>query len=161
MPRKVKERRRDVPEKDHVARYCNPQSVIRDPETGRVIGLFPDAFELRPKLKETYLSTHWMEYFDADNCDRQFKECLSALRVKHKNVKPSGVSARMSVGAVIAAGRQQALAIRVRDRSEASDPGYSGIYGQPLDNSDRQFLTMLSENCCVEIREIKEIDELT
>lgn len=160
MAKKTKQERRDVPPTDHVARYCNPQSVIRDPESGVIIGLFPDAFELRTRVEETYLSTHWMEYFDTNDGSKQFKRALAALRAKHKNVRPTGVSARMNVGAVIATGLQRSLTIRVRDRSSPNAPGYSGIYGQPLDNGDRQFLTMLAENCCAELREVQEIDNL-
>ena len=53
----------------------NPQRVIRDPKTQAITGLFPQAFELRPKIKETYLSTHWMEFFAAV-VDAQFKKFL-------------------------------------------------------------------------------------
>ena len=70
-------RRPDVPHADHIARYCNPQRVIRNPVTRAVEGVFPQAFELRQKLNEQYLSTHWMEYFSTD-IDAQFQGVVKA-----------------------------------------------------------------------------------
>jgi hypothetical protein len=152
-------RRQDVPNSDHVARYCNPQRVIRDPKTQAIRGLFPQAFELRQKIKETYLSVHWMESFAA-GVDAQFKKVVAALRKKHPNVKTFGAFARLNAGLVVQAGAARKLSIRIRDRSSRSDPGYSGIFGMPLDNSDLEFLALLANECCLQVRGVSVIDAL-
>ena len=59
-------------------------------------------FELRPEIKETYLSTHWMEYFTAV-VDAQFKEVVAALRKKHPKVRQLGAFARLNAGLVVQA----------------------------------------------------------
>jgi hypothetical protein len=160
MPKPPAQRRRpDVPNSDHVARYCNPQRVIRDPITKAITGLFPQAFELRQEIKETYLSTHWMESFAAV-VDTQFKKVVAALRKKHPNVRPLGAFARLNAGRVLQAGAARNLSIRIRDRSSSNDPGYSGIYGMPLDNSDLEFLALLAKECCLEVRGVAHIDAL-
>jgi hypothetical protein len=133
--------------------------VIRDPKTRAITGLVPQAFELRQKINETYLSTHWMESFAAV-VDAQFKRVIAALRKKHTNGRPLGAFARLNVGLVVQAGAARKLAIRIRDRSSSNDPGYSGIYGMPLDNSDLEFLALLANECCLQVRGVSDIDAL-
>jgi hypothetical protein len=156
MPRAPNQRRReDVPNRDHIARYCNPQRVIHDPRTQAITGVFPQAFELR--FGETYLSTHWMESFGV-NVDIQFRAVVAALRRKHPNVKPKGAFARLNAGLVVEAGAARGHPIRVRDRSSPKDPGYAGVVGIPLDNSDLELLALFASECCIEIRGTDDID---
>lgn len=150
-----KPRRKDVPPEDHVARYCNPQRVIRDPNTNVIIGVFPQAFKLRPKIKEKYLSSHWMESFSPD-VDTQFQEVAAALG-KKLTIEPKAAIARLNVGYVIQAGEKKNHSIRIRDQSKPNDPGYSGIYGMPLDNSDAIFLDLLATECCIEVRSVSDM----
>jgi hypothetical protein len=160
MSKTNKQRRsQDVPPKDHIARYCNPQRVIRDLETNDIIGVRPQAFELRPKIKEKYLSIYWMEAL-ATEIHKQFKRVVESLRKKHPNVKPDGAFARLNAGLVLQAGQVRKLPIRILNRSTKHDPGYSGIYGMPLDNSDLQFLALLAYECCIEVRGVVAIDAL-
>jgi hypothetical protein len=155
---KPKQRRRaDVPHCDHVARHCNPQRVIRHPVTKAIEGVFPQAFELRVQKAEQYLSTHWVECFSAE-VDAQFRGVVQALRAK-RDVVPNSAIARLNAGSVIIAGQARGHPIRIRDRSSADDPGYSGIYGTPRDNSDAEFLALLASECCVQVRGVREIDE--
>ena len=150
--------RRDVPPTDHVARYCNPQRVKRDPKTRTVIGIFPQAFELRSRMTppETYLSTYWMEVFSHILSD-QYRGVHATLR-KKLGLAPLGVFARLNVGAILAAAAQRSLPVRVRDRSSSDDPGYSGIYNMPLDNRDVEFLALLAEECCIDACVVCEIE---
>jgi hypothetical protein len=144
-----------VPETDHIARYCNPQRVIRHPITDEVEGVYPQAFELRPKIKETYLSTDWMECpkLSAGDVDDQFRAVIAAVRRRLK-VKDSAALARLNVGRVLEAGLRRGLSIRVFCRSKRDDPGYTGVYGMPPDNSDTVFLAQLANECCVEVRAV-------
>jgi hypothetical protein len=153
----AKQKRRDVPGADHLARHCNSQRVIRDLITREIKGVWPEAFELRVTLNETYLSTHWMEYFLRDDIDKQFKEVVKALR-KKREVKANSAVARLKAGPVVDAGTARGHSIRIRDRSSQSNPGYAGIEGMPSDNADRELLAMLANECCVQVRGVHEID---
>lgn len=157
MSKATKQRRReDVPITDHVARYCNPQRVIRDPNTHAVTGVFPQAFALRPEKKELYLSTHWMESF-AEDVDAQFQAVVTTLCDKLNIVRPEAAVARLNAGCIVQEGAMRRLSIRIRDRSNRNDPGYSGIYGMPRDNSDVEFLALLANECCIEVRGVAEV----
>jgi len=161
MAKAAKRQRRDVPSDHHVARYCNPQRVVRDPETEAIIGVFPEAFALRTDKQESYLSTNWMEAFGVDiNIDAQFRAVLIALRKKDFAARPTGAFARLNAGRVVAAGIERGHAIRVRDRSSPRNPGYAEISGTPLDNSDRELLALFADDCCLEIRGVADIDAL-
>ncbi len=161
MSKAGKQQRRDVPSGDHVARYCNPQLVMLNPETGAIIGVFPEAFALRTHMRESYLSTHWMEAFGVDlHIDAQFQAVVAALRMKHRGVKSDGAFVRLNAGRVVAAGIHRGHRVRIRDRSSPEDPGYSEISGTPLDNSDRELLARFANDCCIEIRGVAEIDAL-
>ena len=141
--RKPKQARRpDVPHADHVARHCNPQRVIRHPVTRQVQGVWPEAFELRVTKNEEYLSVHWMEYFSPDIAP-QFLEVVKALR-KKRDLVPNSAIARLNAGLIVGAGSLRGHSLRIRDRSSTSDPGYSGIYGMPRDNSDAELLSLLA-----------------
>ena len=158
MPRgKPKQvRRPDVPHADHVARHCNPQRVIRYPITGEVQGVFPEAFELRIKMNEEYLSAHWMEYFSPDIA-AQFLEVVKALR-KKRDVVPNSAIARLNAGLIVRAGSLRGHSLRIRDCSSTSDPGYSGIFGLPRDNSDAELLALLATECCIQVRVVRDIE---
>ena len=150
------ERRPDVPNKDHVARYCSPKLVKRDPETRSVIGVFPEAFEL--KVNEEYLSTRWIEFFREEENSGQFKMALEAFRKTFQGVKPNGAFAKLHVGSILEAGKKQKCDIRVQDRSSLSNLGYAGIFGMPSQNSDALLLQLLATECCIETCQINDID---
>jgi hypothetical protein len=149
-----------VPKTDHVARYCNVQRVIRDPITNKITGVRPQAFELRQKDKETYLSTYWMEFpceNASTNVDAQFRAVVTALRRKHPNVRPEAAFARLNVDRVVQAALVRQLPIRILCLPKRNDPGYTGIYGMPRDNSDSIFLAQLANECCIEVRGVAEL----
>ena len=149
-------RRDDVPNADHIARYCNHQRVIRDPLSDEIVGIYPQAFELREKLKdkspETYLSASWLEFFRRDaGLDHQFKAALTALRAKHSGVKLRAAFARLNVGRILEIGAERGHNLRVRDRSTSSDPGYASIDNTPLNNSDIELLAVLSPDLALKL----------
>jgi hypothetical protein len=161
-------RRDDVPNADHVARYCNHQRVIRDPLTDEIKGVYPQAFALREKIRdkgpETYLSASWLEFFGRDaGLDHQFKAALTALSAKHSGVKKQsgvklrGAFARLNVGRILEVGTERGHKLRVRNRSTSSDPGYASIDNTPLNNSDMELLAAFARSC-IEVVEIAQID---
>jgi hypothetical protein len=96
-----------------------------------------------------------MEYFSAD-VDHQFQEVVKALREK-RDVVPNSALARLNVGLILKAGLLRGHSLRIRDRSSTSDPGYSGIYGMPRDNSDAELLALLATECCIQVRVVRDI----
>lgn len=55
----------NLPKEDHVVRYAPFQRLHRD-EDDNIIGVLPQAFELRLNDEEKYLSVNWLEYFEGD-----------------------------------------------------------------------------------------------
>jgi hypothetical protein len=97
-----------------------------------------------------------MEHF-SNHIDIQFREVVRALRAK-RTVSPHSAIARLHVGSIIQAGAARGRSIAVWNRSSKDNPGYAGIYGLPLDNSDRQLLASLANQCCVQVCEVGGID---
>jgi hypothetical protein len=169
MAKRIKQRRKIkkpnkhaykvVPDINHVARYCNRHRVIRDLITQKIIGVRPQAFELRPDIKEKDLSAYWMECpeFKATGLESQFQAVVTALRNKHPNVRLEAAFARLNVGRIMQAGLRRQLSIKVLCKSKKNDPGYTGIFGMPLDNSDKIILAQLADECCVEVRGVSDI----
>jgi hypothetical protein len=151
--------RRDIDGAHHVARYCNPQLVDRDPESDSVRGVFPQAFALRVKDDEEYLSLRHFEHFGSAVAD-QWKGVVKAFREKIKNVRPKSAVARLNSGAVLAVGVSRGHELRMRDKSSDKNPGYAGLEGMPRDNSDTELLVLLATQLCLEVKEIAEIDKL-
>lgn len=65
-----------LPDEDHVLRHASYKRLNRDCE-GKILGLLPQAFALRPKDKG--LSVNWLEYFDGDQ-HFQIKESIRELK---------------------------------------------------------------------------------
>ena len=63
---------------DHVARHA-PWARLRKDEDNNVLGLLPEAFELRPD--EPGLSVNWLEYFAGTRSD-QLQAIVKDLRAK-------------------------------------------------------------------------------
>lgn len=160
MPRNRKQvRRPDVPPQDHVARHCNPQRVIRDPKTDKITGTHPAAFALRDKEGEPYLSLYWMEFFH-QGVPEQFRSVVAALRRK-RTVRPRSAIARLSVQAILDAACERGQVLRLKDRSHRDSPGYVGLEGLPLDNSDMELLALFATQCCNDVKGVAEIDAMT
>ncbi len=52
---------KNLSDPDHLLRHVRAARVERDPDTGAVLGLLPQAFELRPT--DGGLSASWLEFF--------------------------------------------------------------------------------------------------
>jgi hypothetical protein len=156
MPRRQR-RRPDIPADEHVARHCNHQRVIRDRVTKQITGIYPQAFELRPQLKETYLSVNHFECLRG-TLAAQFKEILAILRTKRSCGKDSAL-ARLNAGEIITCGQERGHSLRLRASGSRNDPSYVQLLGLPLDNSDQLLLGNLAKRACVEVRAVSEIDE--
>lgn len=74
----------DLPREDHVLRFVPPSRLHRD-EDDNVIGVLPQAFELRLHQDEKYLSVNWLEYFKGD-FDSNIEATVSSFRESRKAI---------------------------------------------------------------------------
>jgi hypothetical protein len=123
-----------VPDPDHVARYCGGASIHED---GRIDG---GVFRLR-KLDgkpEPYLSVNWLEYLEPSDRAKQ----LDALRTTFQQ-KPRfkvGSSARFAVHnvgdlrAYVRANSPDQRELSVLHEPDLDDASHCGVYGLAMDD---------------------------
>jgi len=75
-----------LPDVDHVARYCKPQTILDGQPTGA-------AFMLRPI--DSFLSVNWLEYFGDIEQKRQISEIRRHISL---DLAASGLFAILNVG---------------------------------------------------------------
>jgi hypothetical protein len=140
-----------LPDADHILRHVGFPLLIRDSDE-RVIGCFPQAFELRPN--ESYLSTSWLEFFGGTKMER-LRAAINACS-KARTVKPSHGFAIGNVGEV-----KEACAgfnLRIRVIHEPSDdnpnPAYTAVRRYRSD--DIELLELLAGEAWSEVIEVKD-----
>ena len=106
-----------LPDEDRVVRHVNSQLLIRD-AADRVIGCFPQAFELKPA--EKYLSASWLEFFPG-NRDQRTATTIKAMTAA-RTVKPSHGFAFGNVGEVKKACASLDLKIRIIHEPAKTNP---------------------------------------
>jgi len=128
---------RPLPDANNVLRYVAYGRTRKD-EDGNIIGLLPQAFELRPQ--ETYLSITWVEFFDLDPVAgvpaavRAFRGSLETGPGKRS------VFALANVNDIKEAGAKSGVKLRLLHRPSKSNPGHSGIDGVTNSHADLQEL---------------------
>lgn len=151
---------RPLTDDDHVVRHCPQRHLII--ENGEVLGVFADAFSLRPakgdRPAETYLSTTWLEFFGSVPRREQLRQTAACLRAAGREVKGSHGLAVCSVRAIIAAGAQRSSKLRVLYEPIAENPAYSAIRGLPPDNRDIELLELLARDACAEVATIRQVE---
>lgn len=129
---------RSVPNSDHILRYVPWKQLIKDDDERTVIGVFPQAFELRDG--EEYLSVTWVEYFTAPTiCDR-----LQVAVQTFRQTMKAGVQSRYLMGNVgVVHGVCENNDSRVRILHEPDkNPGHAAIRRLPKD--DLKLMTHLA-----------------
>ncbi len=116
--------RQQLPDQDHVARYCKPSAMGS--------GGLPKiaAFELRER--ESSLSVNWLEYFGPDR-DLAIQEIRQVIQI---SLRPNGRFAVLGVAAakeaIIAAGNSP----DVFSDPQPGDPSHASIGGYTSDDFD-------------------------
>lgn len=77
VPKRVR-KNHPLPSTDHVARHV-PWKKLRRDDDDNVLGLLPEAFELRPE--EPGLSVNWLEYYSGSRSD-QLQAIAQDVRAK-------------------------------------------------------------------------------
>jgi hypothetical protein len=133
----------NIPDDNHVARHCSDQRLLFD-ENDQPYGVSPAHFELKGHIKETYLSCNWYENYGEDQRERLKK--IGVFWRKFDWGK-SGRAIISNVSKIKKTGQKFGIIISVKTvgTKAKADPGYSGIYNLPLDNSNGDLLAALAE----------------
>jgi hypothetical protein len=140
-----------LPDEDHVVRHVSSQLLIRDDE--KVIGCFPQAFELKPG--EKYLSASWLEFFSGNDDER--RRAVVAGMAAARTVKPSHGFAFGNVGEVKAACSSFGIRIRVIHEPEEDNPNPAYTAIRNFKSDELELLQLLAAEAWAEVVEAKEL----
>jgi hypothetical protein len=129
--------------------------VVERDEHGAVIGVFADAFGLRPR--ESYLSSIWVEYFVTGDLTARLPAVLAALRV-FRDVRRRDALAVCNVGKIVACGDARGRRVRVWNEPKPDCPSYAAIRG--TDNDERELLEMLANEALAQAVEVRSIERI-
>ena len=117
----------ELPDDDHVSRYCRPTAVGRD-------GLpLAAAFELRPG--EDHLSVNWLERLGEPDLDGAIERVRTVFHARGYRVKPTGRFAVLGVGAVKATVSETVnRTARIEHLPLDDDESHSGVFGYTADD---------------------------
>ena len=134
-----------VPDEDSVVRHCPSQLCIWEGEV--IVGVFPQAFELRKDLGEEYLSTSWLEYFPGSRTERlrSTVKALSAMRTVRKR---HGMAIG-NVAMIKSACNSFGLRIRIVNEPKDLNPAYAAIRRYKSD--DLSLLDLLATSAWAEV----------
>ena len=117
----------ELPDTDHVSRYCKPTTVGRD-------GLpMAAAFELR--AGEDHLSVNWLEYFGAHVPEGAVERVRNAFEAKGYRLGRNGRFAALNVGdAKTAVSETVGGPARIQHLPVDDDESHSGVFGYAADD---------------------------
>ncbi len=140
-----------IPDTDHVVRHVN-RKKLRTDECGNVLGILPQALELKPN--EEYLSVNWLEYFDGDQKTRlrKTKSAMSADRT----LGPTSVLSIGNVANIKSLCSSHGTNVRIAYVPEPpNNPAHSAIYH--LHSEELELLDMLASSVFTEFEQIRNI----
>jgi hypothetical protein len=137
-----------IPDDHHVVRHCKKRATIR--ENGKIIGVHPAAFLLRPANPplrpepEKYLSCDYYGHFAGTPTEKMKRCCLSLAF----EPKPVDAMARLNVGQIKNCFNKYAVGVRVTHEPSRRSDSYSAIRPAKIDN---QIAGMLATVAVVEV----------
>lgn len=139
-----------IPDADRVVRYV-PWSRLRRDEDDKVIGINPEALQLRavPDSQsgwEEYLSVSWIEYFP--NNGSQLEDCIRTMRLA-RQAGAKSFFAVANVGLLKKIALAHSVKVRVLHEPSGTDPSHAAIRRLPPDNLT--LLATLAEEAFLEI----------
>jgi hypothetical protein len=123
--------RRRLRRDEHVVRQCSNSKLIK--EQGVVVGVFEEAFRLRPG--EEYLSATWLEMFDGPQ-ESQLKSVVVALRGMPRDVKKKDGLIVLKVGTAEAHRVQGKKIVKCWHEPKVNNTAYAAVRGTRLGNDD-------------------------
>lgn len=144
---------KEIPNGHHVIRHCRKRLIdTSDPDSPMP---FPEAFNLRNEVKETYLSASYYEYFTGSHDDRLLAAC-TAMRSSFPKIKGQDSLVMLSAQEIRTSGDSVEISLRVVHQPKPGRKDYAGIRGLPTVPNQR--LNGLLATACV--RDVVRIDVL-
>jgi hypothetical protein len=134
---------------DHVVRHISSQLLERD-GNGRVVGCFPQAFQLRDG--EKYLSASWLEFFEGTKSER-IKQTVAACG-KTRTVRSGHGFAIGNVKEIKMACQGFRQRINVVHESDKGNPAYVAVRNYRSD--DIGLLDLLAAEAWADVIEAKD-----
>lgn len=133
----------DLPDYDHVIRFVPPSRLLRD-EEGKVIGLLPQAFKMRPEDKGA-LSVNWLEYFKHQDNTKNIEKSVNHFR-SQRQVNKNSVYAIGNIGEIKSICRQLPVGekIKIIHAPSKNNGPHSKIKHIP--ENDSLIMSVLSES---------------
>ena len=143
-----------IDDEDHVVRYVSSGRLVRDEDTKKVRGVFPQAFQMRDDEEE--LSVSWLEYFAGSERDQLLKT-VDAMKAGGLSMRPKDGVAVVNVGTLHGACGIAGVKVRVLHEPAKSNPNpaYAAIRNLPRDN--QELLLLIANMACTKVVEIKEL----
>lgn len=117
-----------IPDADHVARYCKPQSIA--PSTGKPTG---ESFKLRNgQNPEIYASVNWLELLARSSRGKEIEELRRIFAQKPFKLSTKGLFAVLNVGNTkkyVLKESPDSRRLRFIHEPEFDDPSHSGMHG--------------------------------
>ena len=117
-----------LPPEDHIARYIRRRLIQFDNDTKDPVGIFPQAFQLRPLERD--LSVSWMEYFEG-NRKAQMKAVVEHSELELRPRDGFGV---LGVAAMDAICQKHGAKVRIIHEKTGKNPAHAGVHLYPRDN---------------------------
>ncbi len=117
-----------VPDKHHIARYCQPKYIADEQ-------IQPGAFMLR--TTDESLSVNWLEFLDCSSRENEITELRRIYAAKLRRVGARAKIALLNVGEVcenVITESPDRRKLEVLHDPEIDDPSHSGIYNLKQDD---------------------------
>jgi len=112
----------DIPDGDHVSRYCKPSAVGKN-------GL-PTSAAFQRREGEEWLSVNWLEFFREPDLEAAVERVREAFRSKGYALRPNGRFAVINAGEARAVVKNNAGYLgRVEHLPTADDESHAGLSG--------------------------------
>ena len=134
-----------LPPDDHVVRYVRGRLIHKD-DDDNVLGIFPQALELRPS--EQFLSVTWLEHFSSDY-EQGLSKSAEAIR-RQLNVRRKDGFAVGGVGQIHQICSDFDIRVRILHEPEQENSGHSALRGLPRD--DMRLLDLLAAEAFTDTR---------
>jgi len=124
----------NLPESDHIARYCKPTTQAPDGQ------IQASAFMLKSDSDEKSLSVHWLEYLNGSSRENEISEIRNIYASIFNRVSAKAKIAVLNVGEVRgkvlteSEDRRNLEVLHDPKEDEPSDPSHSGIYNLKPDD---------------------------
>jgi hypothetical protein len=129
---------------DDIARHLGRNHLETDPETGKVIGVFNTAFDLKVAKKEKEASVNHLQFFSGETLN-QLKSIKADMVNSGYTVGPQSAYSVVRVETVESCGKDSGVSLAVFKRPLEKNRSHAGLRGLPLDNSNAELRERLAQ----------------